>query len=180
MVLHHLAHPTLSLSLSLSLSHTHTHTLSLSLSLTHSPTSSQLPLSHTLLHTLTLPLFPTCTYANSPSLPLSNTHTHTHYHSLTLTLSLFLSEHFGRITSTELLRKIHLIPQDKSPPPSSLSKTTKAAATDSTTTQVVHMEIDTRPQTAVERLAYRFNQVRTGLKPIHPVLTAIERSCIPV
>jgi hypothetical protein len=73
-------------------------------------------------------------------------------------MTLIAHEHFCRVSSVELLLKVHLIPKSKpSPSLSSSSETkTKAAVTNTGPPQV---EIDTRPQTAVERLAYRFNQV---------------------
>jgi hypothetical protein len=58
----------------------------------------------------------------------------------------------------ELLLKVHLIPKSKPPPSLSSSSETKTKAA-VTNTGPPHVEIDTRPQTAVERLAYRFNQV---------------------
>ena len=71
--------------------------------------------------------------------------------------SLCLSEHFCRVTSVELLLKVHLIPKSSSCSSSSSSHMKTKAAVGNKGGQV---EIDTRPQTAVERLAYRFNQVR--------------------
>ena len=75
------------------------------------------------------------------------------------------SEHFGRVTSIELLHKVHLIPKTKPPqppqppgPPAPLG-----GSTHTTSKSGAHVEIDTRPQTAIERLAYRFNQVGTRL-----------------
>ena len=81
----------------------------------------------------------------------------THY-GISQSFILNSSEHFCRIASVELLLKVHLIPKPSSspPPPTSVETKTKAAASGGSQREV---DIDTRPQTAVERLAYRFNQV---------------------
>ena len=70
------------------------------------------------------------------------------------------SERFGDLTSTELLRKVNLLPKTMAHQRPPGNPRDSVASTTSTSTLTSVAEVGVR-ETAVEKLAYRFNQVKT-------------------